>query len=259
MAAFVNVPWLSGHDQFLRAIVSGSEAGAQKARLRLAAQENQPRFASSFIGPGGIGGSPLEQARADAIRAQTAQETQDRSGLDTAQAEQSDLIRRGETPANAFFRSGLQRFGIKEPSADRMFEVNPGNQLVGIDPLTGQPKVMYSSPGKGANALTEDQARRLAARLRAQIANPMTNNPTDIADYEALAKRYPDWVTPYITPETPAPVPEEENKNAFPWELTWPFAGAIGAGALANRFIRGRNNSPTNAVSVGKYTVTPVE
>ena len=120
MPAFVQLPWLTGSDQFLKAMLSGGEAGVARERLAQQADESA----------GQIG---LGYARLGADERQTA------ARLAQAQAEQSaqELYRQEELKREdqRIALSG-QRLGAGNSPYQWM---NLGNgEVIGVDKYTGQ-------------------------------------------------------------------------------------------------------------------------
>lgn len=258
MAAFAELPWLNNSGQFLQAIIAGGQHGAELARLRAANPQRQPMDTTASV----LTGDPFRAAQAQALQAKTQQEAQDRAGAASSQEAYADLIRRGASPQEAFERSGLAQYGQHAPTQHNPVEVSPGNQLIGMDPASGKPSVLYTAPPKAAPKLTEAQARNLAHKLRGNISAPAS--AADISDLNALAKEYPDWVSPYETPAATPAAPVETNAGggfSLPnWAL--PAFGLTGAGFMAKRMLGGgdqpADTEATNGLKIGRYTVQPV-
>lgn len=130
MAAFASLPWLTSSDQFLKAIIAGGEAGARNAQLQNQASSGTPRFR------GGGGGaivrpSAYEQARTDALKAETQANAAMESEKKAAWDLHNSLISRGATPQEAYEQSGLGRFDVKQPSSP-LHPVSLGRGGVGV-------------------------------------------------------------------------------------------------------------------------------
>lgn len=136
---------------FLRAIEGGAQRAAQIAQLQQQRERDraQARNILSAIGGRGSGFDPLRAAQAEQIQVETDLARQAAAEEAAAAAESARLQSIGVSPQEAFFQSGMHRFGIKPPTtekeqAEKIFEA--GREVISVDPTTGQVRVLHTAP-----------------------------------------------------------------------------------------------------------------
>jgi hypothetical protein len=136
MAAFDNLPWLTSSEDFLKAMIAGGNRGNEIAQLRSRASASEPGRPQMKSGGGGGQSSPIPY-KGPSLEQQAQEQA--------AWSLYSDLLRRGASDEEARGQSGIERFGAKPASPDRMPSVF-GGQDSGYWSLNGGKAVNVVPP-----------------------------------------------------------------------------------------------------------------